>query len=314
MAVAGDLNGQFAEVALEGLPALAVAGVASGIGHRLVAFMAQVLSQLSVQGSLDQQLGQLLEQTVLADEVFGLLVVGQQARQQFFGYVVFLGAHCAYGQAGLRRRLIVRLHKILHTLGLAADLGPQCLFPTEVLKALVDELQAYLALVPGYAPRTAAFARATRTLDLLRQRITPAPGPASTPTVAIPSGEHFMTWLQQGVAARRLIINDAKALVHTVSDTAYLVSPGVFQRYAQEHPQVDALARQDKQQDWQWVQKRFEKLQLHRKHQNGLNIWTCEVTGPRKSRRLHRYLLENGSLVFAEIPPNNPYLALPQAG
>ncbi|WP_231499250.1 hypothetical protein, partial [Comamonas aquatica] len=49
-------------------------------------------------------------------EVFGLLVVGQQARQQFFGYVVFLGAHCAYGQAGLRRRLIVRLHKILHTL------------------------------------------------------------------------------------------------------------------------------------------------------------------------------------------------------
>src|SRR5690606_5097918 len=70
----------------------------------------------SVQGSLDQQLGKLLEQTVLADEVFGLLVVGQQARQQFFGYVVFLGVHCAYGQAGLRRRWIVRLHKILHTL------------------------------------------------------------------------------------------------------------------------------------------------------------------------------------------------------
>lgn len=43
--------------------------------------------------------------------------------------------------------------------------------------------------------------------------------------------------------------------MHTVSDTAYLDSPGVFQRYAQEHPQVDALARQDKQQDWQWVQK-----------------------------------------------------------
>ena len=43
----------------------------------------------------------------------------------------------------------------------------------------------------------------------------------------------------------------------TVSDTAYLVSPGVFQRYAQEHPQVDALVGQDKQPDWQWVQKRF---------------------------------------------------------
>ena len=99
-----------------------------------------------------------------------------------------------------------------------------------------------------------------------------------------------MVWLKQGIASRRLIINDAKALVHTVNDTAYLVSPGVFQRYAQEHPEVAALAKQENQQDWQWVQKRFEKLQLHRKQPNGLNIWTCEVTGPRKSRRLHGYL------------------------
>ena len=35
-----------------------------------------------------------------------------------------------------------------------------------------------------------------------------------------------------GSRRARLIINDAKALVHTVSDTAYLVSPSVFQRYA----------------------------------------------------------------------------------
>lgn len=64
--------------------------------------------------------------------------------------------------AGYRRQI---------ELGLAADLGPHCLFPPEVLKALVEELQAYLALVPGYDPRIAAFARAESTLDLLRQRI-----------------------------------------------------------------------------------------------------------------------------------------------
>lgn len=129
-----------------------------------------------------------------------------------------------------------------------------------------------------------------------------------SPKSAQPSGEHFAAWLKQGVASRRLIINDAKALVHTVSDTAYLVSPGVFQRYAQEHPEVGALAKQDNQQDWQWVQKRFERLQLHRKQPNGLNIWTCEVTGPRKSRRLHGYLLTDASYVFDAVPPNNPYL------
>jgi len=29
---------------------------------------------------------------------------------------------------------------------------------------------------------------------------------------------------------------------------------------------------------------------LHRKQGSGLNIWTCEVKGPRKSKRLHGYL------------------------
>ncbi|MFW7348370.1 MAG: MobH family relaxase [Pigmentiphaga sp.] len=136
------------------------------------------------------------------------------------------------------------------------------------------------------------------------------PSPAPAPTAAQPSGEHFMAWLQQGVASRRLIINDAKALVHTVSDTAYLVSPGVFQRYAQEHPQVGAMAKQERQQDWQWVQKRFERMQQHRKHPSGLNIWTCTVTGPRKSRALHGYLLLSPQTLFDEMPPNNPYLSL----
>ena len=130
----------------------------------------------------------------------------------------------------------------------------------------------------------------------------------STPSTTHPSGEHFMAWLKQGIATRRLVINDAKALVHTVSDTAYLVSPGVFQRYAQEHPQVGKLAKQENLQDWQWVQKRFERLLLHRKQPSGLNIWTCEVTGPRKSRKLHGYLLVEPQLVFGEVPPNNPYL------
>src|SRR5690606_15047568 len=58
---------------------------------------------------------------------------------------------------------------------------------------------------------------------------TPASMPA--PAKATPSGEAFIAWLKQGIESRKLIINDAKALVHTVDGTAYLVSPGVFQRY-----------------------------------------------------------------------------------
>ena len=138
----------------------------------------------------------------------------------------------------------------------------------------------------------------------------PAP-PASAPRPqAEPSGVDFMAWLTQGVRSRKLIVNDAKALVHTVAGTAYLVSPGVFQRYAQEHPQVATIARQEKLEAWQWVQKRFEKLAAHRKQASGLNIWTCDVTGPRKSRRLHGYLLARPEALFGEVPLDNPYLRL----
>lgn len=157
------------------------------------------------------------------------------------------------------------------------------------------------------APPTPTDEHPMPVADLVPPRSTLPPAEL-LPKATQPSGEHFAAWLKQGVASRRLIINDAKALVHTVSDTAYLVSPGVFQRYAQEHPEVGALAKQDNQQDWQWVQKRFERLQLHRKQPNGLNIWTCEVTGPRKSRRLHGYLLTDASYVFDAVPPNNPCL------
>lgn len=123
-----------------------------------------------------------------------------------------------------------------------------------------------------------------------------------------PSGAHFIAWLQDSIQTRRLIINDAKALVHTVAGTAFLVSPGIFQRYAQEHPEVTLLAKREQQSDWTWLQKHFERLGLHRKRDNGLNIWTCEVTGPRKNRRLHGYLMKSAASLFIDTPPDNPYL------
>ncbi|TPB79328.1 MobH family relaxase [Burkholderia pseudomallei] len=132
-----------------------------------------------------------------------------------------------------------------------------------------------------------------------------APAQSNTTT---PSGEHFIAWLREGIQTRRLIINDAKALVHTVAGTVFLVSPGIFQRYAQEHPEVTRFAKQEQQTEWAWVQKHFERRGVHRKQDNGLNIWTCEVTGPRKSRRLHGYLLSDATSVFANVPVDNPYL------
>lgn len=122
------------------------------------------------------------------------------------------------------------------------------------------------------------------------------------------SGTHFMDWLTQGVRSHRIIINDKKALVHTVGDTMFLVTPGIFQRYGQEHPQLARIAKKESLQDWQWIQKRFEEMKLHRKQPNGLNIWICEVSGARRTQYLHGYLLNDHGGLMNDLALNNPYL------
>jgi len=184
--------------------------------------------------------------------------------------------------------------------------------PTNTADAM-DDLIALMEPSPApalEAPASTVTLPASADAQPPSPELEPSPVPAQPDTPTTPSAEHFMRWLKHALATHKLILNDAKALVHTVDNTAFLVTPGIFQRYAQEHPHTATLAKQENQQDWQWLQKRFEKLGLHRKHPNSLNIWTCEVTGPRKSRRLHGYLLGNTGSLFDDVPPNNPYLSI----
>ncbi|MFK4136633.1 relaxase [Pseudomonas luteola] len=124
-------------------------------------------------------------------------------------------------------------------------------------------------------------------------------------------GIQFLDWVRTGVLLHKIVINDAKAKVHTVDGTAFLVTPEIFRRYVQEHPAVAAEARsQGFDDEWRWVQRCFEKLSAHRKRSNGLNIWTCEVCGPRKTKNLKGYLLNDPRRVFNEIPFDNPAVRL----
>ena len=123
-------------------------------------------------------------------------------------------------------------------------------------------------------------------------------------------GARFMQWLRDDIRSHRLIINDAKALVHTVAGTAFLVSPGLFQRYVREHPEVARLAGSKDDGNWQWVQKEFERMHLHKKQPDGRNIWTCEVAGARRRRVLHGYLLNESHALLDGVLPDNPFLRL----
>lgn len=136
--------------------------------------------------------------------------------------------------------------------------------------------------------------------------------PVATPTELSTDspGLLFLHWLRDGLLQKRLALNDAKSLLHTVDGTLFLVSPGIFHRYLQEHPESSNTARPEGVTDWQWLQKQFERLGQHRKRADDLNLWTCEVFGPRPGKRLHGYLLLHPQDVLSNVPFNNPYLAL----
>ncbi|WP_242460968.1 conjugal transfer nickase/helicase domain-containing protein [Pseudomonas sivasensis] len=134
---------------------------------------------------------------------------------------------------------------------------------------------------------------------------------ATSPKSKTELGQGFIDWLREGIASRKIIINDAKALVHTVSGTAMLVTPGIFKRFVQEFPALETQAKTQKLNAWELVQRSFEKLKLHRKTEASLNIWTVNVVGPRTTKKLRGYMLIDPLTLFNEVPFDNVSLCLP---
>ena len=135
----------------------------------------------------------------------------------------------------------------------------------------------------------------------------PPEPPLESSSVPSDPGQTFLNWVKDGILSHKLIINDSKAKVHIVSGSVFLVTPGLFQRYVQEFPNI-ALGTDLEGEEWRWVQKQFEKLKVHRKRDDGLNIWVCQVQGPRKKALLKGYFLINPGLLFNSVPSDNPHL------
>lgn len=121
---------------------------------------------------------------------------------------------------------------------------------------------------------------------------------------------NFMIWLKEMILGQKLIINEPLALVHTVNNSIYIVTPGIFMRYAEQYPELRRLAEQENLPTWRFVQKRFEKLKVHQKQLTGLNIWTCTVKGPHTTKKVHGYLLAEPENILPNILFNNPYLTI----
>jgi hypothetical protein len=129
------------------------------------------------------------------------------------------------------------------------------------------------------------------------------------------AGDAFFEWLRGAIAFRKLKINEPDALVHTVTRTAFVVSPGIFRRFLSEHPNYATQTSDSRSSNWVTLQKEFERTRRHKKQHDGRNIWTCEVRGARRTRKLHGYLLRDGTELIPTLPPDNHHLSLvvPQA-
>ena len=192
------------------------------------------------------------------------------------------------------------------TNALFEHLPPSSSDPAEVeaLMALLDNIKAPLESRPDTSPSQPETPLADAGNEDVTETLT------APPRQKIELGQGFVDWLKEGIAARRIIINDTKALVHTVAGTAMLVTPGIFKRFVLEFPALEAQAKAQELNAWQLVQRSFEKLKLHRKTAKSLNIWTCNVVGPRSTKKLRGYLLNDPMTVFNEVPFDNVSLNL----
>lgn len=121
-------------------------------------------------------------------------------------------------------------------------------------------------------------------------------GKGAESTESSAAGQQFLAWLQDGVATRRIQVNTVTARVHLVSEGVLIVSPGIFRDYAAKHPEFD----------WSSVQKRFQKLKLHRKTDGGTNIHRYSVVGARKRSFINGLLIPDTAVVFGTLPPPSP--------
>lgn len=111
------------------------------------------------------------------------------------------------------------------------------------------------------------------------------------------AGKRFLAWLKRSIENETVPINTAKARIHVLPEGLALVSPAVFRDF-------DGA-------NWSHAQKRFQKLQIHRKTPKGENIWTCQAAGNRTQAILKVILIPDAAATLdVELPRSNAAISL----
>lgn len=125
-----------------------------------------------------------------------------------------------------------------------------------------------------------------------------------SPLISESTGGQFFRWLQDRVQKQQMLVNDPKAALHMVDGLVFLVTPEIFKLFT-------STINGSTGEEWRSVQRSFQRLRLHYRNDEGLNIFTCIVEGPRKVRYVKGYLLVDPEILFGDtIPEDNPYLSV----
>ena len=97
--------------------------------------------------------------------------------------------------------------------------------------------------------------------------------------------KQFLQWLREGLASGKIPCNQPNAAVFVIEQGVLLVSPDIFQQFG-------GL-------DWQQLQKRFVKLRLHMKTDDGENLFSFYHVG-KPSEAIQGLVVADIQILFSE--------------
>ncbi|WP_257784682.1 conjugal transfer nickase/helicase domain-containing protein [Yersinia enterocolitica] len=89
-----------------------------------------------------------------------------------------------------------------------------------------------------------------------------------------------------------------------MADYVFMRSPTIFYQFMAENKQ----ALGEPPCDWRMVQKQFEKLKLHKRQTNGVNVYCCEEKEGSKS--FNGYLIPVAKIYGTVSPPADSLLMI----
>lgn len=96
-------------------------------------------------------------------------------------------------------------------------------------------------------------------------------------------GRMFFNWLKKGLIERTILINTPVALVHIVEDGVLLLSPGLFKDFCLKHGMQET--------DHKSLSRKFDKLKLGVKNEQGLFIHTLWAVGSTRAGKVSGRLI-----------------------